>query len=55
MDLFLDRPVLPVGTNSLLAMAPQVIHRVQFGTADRQPNQSDPQKLRASRREALAV
>ena len=42
MHELLNRPVLPVGTDSLLAMAPQVIHRVQFGTSNRQPNQSDP-------------
>ena len=50
MNLFLDRPVLPVGTNSLLAMAPQVIHRVQFGTSDRQPNQLDSEALRVALR-----
>ena len=54
MNLFLDRPVLPVGTDSLLAMAPQVIHRVQFGTSDWQPNQLDSEVSR-SRCDALAV
>ena len=50
MNLFLDRPILPVGTDSLLAMTPQVIHRVQFGTSDRQPNQLDSELSRVALR-----
>ena len=50
MHEFLDRPVLPVGTISLLAMTPQVIHRVQFGTSDRQPNQLDSEASRVALR-----
>jgi hypothetical protein len=32
MHLFFNRSVLPIGTHLLLPMAPEVIHRVQFGT-----------------------
>src|SRR5437764_1284297 len=44
MNLFLDRPVLPVGTDSLLPMAPQVVQRVQLGTSVRQPYQPNSQE-----------
>src|SRR5271167_2904731 len=50
MNVFLDRLILPIGTNSLLAMAPQVIHRIQFGTSDWQPNQLDSETSRVALR-----
>src|SRR5271156_4084331 len=50
LNLFFDRPILPVGTDALLAMTPQVIHRVQFGTSDRQPNQLDSEASRVALR-----
>ena len=55
MDLFFDRRVLPIGTDSLLAVAPQVIHRVQLRTADRQPDQPDPLRARLALRNLRRV
>ncbi len=46
MNLFFDRRVLPIGTDSLLAVASQVIPCVQLRTADRQPDQLDPEQAR---------
>ena len=50
MNLLLDRSVLPVGTHLLLPMVPEVIQRVEFRTADRQPHQPDSQDVRLASR-----
>jgi len=51
MNLFFDRRVLPIGTDSLLAVASQVIACVQLRTADRQPDQLDPERARLALRD----